>query len=196
HRERYMLRRRIAGLGGGLRPGRPQRRHRPSRRRCFQRSCPPGSNRFLPQDPIGDRPPSDRNRHASRLSPEGALSTERLVALFVGALLVAGTAAFARSSRQRGDGMVTPLTAFLAAWSLDLLLFAVPWVHYSHTSARAWGAIYASILAFVIGCVLATRGTTTTRAERPQELDAAKLRLTWLACFVLGLIGFADFVHA
>ncbi len=92
--------------------------------------------------------------------------------------------------------MVTALTVFLTVWGLDLLLFAIPWMRYTGTSTEAWIAVYGSILTFTAGCLIATRLASPVHSEDSEELDSVRLRRLWLACFLLGLVGFADFVHA
>lgn len=124
------------------------------------------------------------------------MSGEQVTALVAGLLLAAGCAYAGRRSYRAGDGVVTVPSVFAAVWSTVLLLFAVPWVRYTHSSTEAWIAVYGSIATFLVGSLLATRRAPADRSTAPEAIDHRRLRWLWLVCFVLGLVGFADFVYA
>jgi oligosaccharide repeat unit polymerase len=131
------------------------------------------------------------------------MSLERTVAALVGAGLLALAILALRRARRRLGTPVDVLPLYLAAWGGVLLVFALPVLGYTHTSLKAWLLIYGSLAATIIGCLLAWRHRAVAPPpidERRRSLratvDPRRLRILWLAAFVLGLAGFAAFVHA
>lgn len=124
---------------------------------------------------------------------------EQWVALAVGCLLLAFTVVVARRSQARGDGVLTALSLFGVVWGLALVLFAIPLVEYTTTPAGVWLMVYGSILTFAGGALLAERVyhnlPHVDQSER-QRPDSRRLRIAWILFAVLGLIGFAAYVHA
>jgi hypothetical protein len=91
---------------------------------------------------------------------------------------------------------------FLAVWAVSLGLFAVPWIRYTPTSIVAWSAIYGSIVAFVLGGLFAHQAVSRVcnSSNEPiallRPVEPRRLMGLWLLTFILGLIGFAAFLHA
>ncbi len=131
------------------------------------------------------------------------MSLERTVAALVGAALLGITIVALRRTQRRLGTPVDVVVLFLAAWGGVLLVFAVPVLAYTHTNVQSWLLIYGSIATTVIGCLLAWRrfgAPPPPIDERRRSLEATvdprRLRVVWLASFMLGLAGFAAFVHA
>lgn len=131
------------------------------------------------------------------------MSLERVAAALIAMVLLATAAVAIRHAQRRLGTPVDVVCVFLAIWGAILLLFAVPVIDYAPTGFRSWLVIYGSILTTATGCVLATRRwkPELLRISEQQHvlrntIDAGRLRLVWLATAVLGLVGFAAFVHA
>jgi oligosaccharide repeat unit polymerase len=120
---------------------------------------------------------------------------ERIAAGGAGLALVG--AAVWRFRRARGGwALADPLTLFWLGWGAVLLLFAIPWVRYTESSLRAWIAVYGSIAAFSLGALAVYRRLPRGAGRPRDDPDPRRLRLVWLAALVLGLAGFAAYVHA
>ncbi|MCB0858367.1 MAG: oligosaccharide repeat unit polymerase [Gammaproteobacteria bacterium] len=127
------------------------------------------------------------------------MTPERWVALAVGCLLLAIAVFTSLRSQRRGDGVLTTLGVFCLVWGIALVLFALPLVEYSTTSATVWLMVYGSIVTFIAGSLLAERHfRKLPRVEESgrQRPDPRRLRNTWIFFAVLGLVGFAAYVHA
>lgn len=132
---------------------------------------------------------------------------ERTVAALVAAGVLAVAVVALRRAHRRLGTPIDVVALFLAAWGGVLLVFAVPVLAYTPTSLQAWLLVYGSIATTVIGCLLAWRSLRVRGHSEPPTIDerrralaatidARRLRLVWLVSFVLGLAGFAAFVHA
>jgi oligosaccharide repeat unit polymerase len=133
------------------------------------------------------------------------MSPERIVAALVATMLLGAAVLAVRRTRPLLGTPIDVVCLFLGVWAGTLALFALPVLAYSPTRFEAWLAIYGSIAATVAGCLLArARGRSSAPPasidEQQRELlatiDPRRLRLVWLACAVLGLLGFAAFVYA
>lgn len=127
------------------------------------------------------------------------MTLDRWFALAVGLGLLAVVVIAARRAWQRGDGLGTALGLYCLVWGIALVLFAIPWVRYTTTPVRVWLLIYGSIATFTIGALIAERRYRRMSRVEPaqrQRPDARRLRLTWIAFALMGLFGFAAFVHA
>jgi oligosaccharide repeat unit polymerase len=131
------------------------------------------------------------------------MSLERIVAAVVGTVLLVASALAVRHARRRLGTPIDVLPVYLAVWGAVFVLFSLPLIDYSRTAVGAWLVIYGSVAATVTGCVIAWRrhGPVVLEPDAARRsvgatLDARRLRLLWVACAVLGLVGFAAFVHA
>lgn len=127
------------------------------------------------------------------------MTPERWVALGVGCLLLAIAVFTALKSQRRGDGALSTLGLFTLVWGCALVLFAVPLIDYSTTSAKVWLMVYGSIATFILGSLLAQRRLRSmpkVAEEQRQRPDPKRLRLAWLMFALVGLLGFIAYVHA
>ena len=106
--------------------------------------------------------------------------------------------------RRRGSPIdVLPL--FSVAWALSLCAFAIPLIDYSTTPVSAWLVLYGSLATTALGCIAAQRvvskrgspirGAAAESALR-STIDHKRLRVLWLTCALLGLLGFIFFLVA
>src|SRR3954447_6432950 len=121
---------------------------------------------------------------------------ERVIAGAAGLALLAAAAWRLRTARSRAEPLSDPLTLFWFGWGLVLALFAIPWVRYSASSLQAWIAVYGSILAFSLGAFVVGRRSPAASDKAGENPDPRRLRLVWMASLLLGLAGFAAYVHA
>lgn len=125
------------------------------------------------------------------------MRTEQIFALVAGVVCLGFAFGAARWAAARFATPVEPLGLFALGWGVELLLFAIPWVEFSPTGIATWLGVYASIMAFIVAALFAYRRWPATRPFAPvQRLDHGRLRIAWLGCLGIGLIGFAGFVHA
>lgn len=124
------------------------------------------------------------------------MNQERWVALAVAIALAIFGIAVSQILWKRLRLPLEPLSVFLLVWAGSLGLFAVPWIDYTHTSMKAWLAIYGSITAFTIAALAAYRLVPLAAEAEPRQLNHKRLVVAWATTFVLGLIGFAAFLRA
>jgi oligosaccharide repeat unit polymerase len=126
------------------------------------------------------------------------MTPERYVAAGAAVILAVGAWLATRLARRRMGSAIEPLGVFLFAWSVALGLFAIPWVKFTTSSVTAWLAIYAAILAFAGGCLVAYRLPMKGRPPNVEveRVDPRRLQIVLSVCLVMAWIGFAAFLHA
>lgn len=125
------------------------------------------------------------------------------MAALVASMLLAALFVLARHVHRRLGTPVDVVCLFVAVWAGVLAIFAVPVITYAPTDAGVWLLVYGSIGSCAAGCLLSWwrwKGHVAPVREQQQQLrasiDARRLRLVWLACALLGLVGFLGFVRA
>lgn len=123
---------------------------------------------------------------------------ERGVAAAVGLALVVATLVWAVRLRRAGRQPIEPLTIFLLGWGFELVLFSLPVIDYIDSSAKAWIAVYGSIVTFTAGAVAVYRLVPARGGlgSEPERLSPRRIRLVWGGALALGLVGFAMYVRA
>jgi|HubBroStandDraft_6_1064221.scaffolds.fasta_scaffold00099_9 oligosaccharide repeat unit polymerase len=112
-------------------------------------------------------------------------------------LLIAAWAAAVFLSRKLYKDVFTPLCVYVSVWLMCLLLFRLRLVNYYELETRTVGLFAASILAFVLGCLLAYRRNDIR--EHPPDVSKTVQqepleRATKMLC-VLNLVGVLIFAY-
>jgi|GEM_PF-3794209 len=107
----------------------------------------------------------------------------------INSLLIAVWIASIHVSRKLYRDIFTPLCVYVTVWCACLLLYRLSLVNYYELETRTYLLIGGSMLAFVVGCVVAHDRKNSTRTRLLLPLERGRLETTIKVLLLLNLIG-------